>query len=102
MNIAEEEEVISYEEILSNLVLNGEVTITILSEEDSRVRTGLKNLKAKMNAKLKEEGLAPPDEFLAFISAPSRVFEDYIDLRILLKKKGVITMKKMVVPDTSL
>lgn len=95
----ETEEEITFSEILSTLTLNGEVIITIPFTEEAKVKTGLKNLKAKQGIRLKEEGLCPVEETLEFISNTSKEYEDCIDLHIVLKKKGTVMIKRMTIPD---
>ncbi len=98
----QEDEEISFEEILANLQLSGEVIITIDPLVEDRVRVGLRNFKAKQILKLREEGLpVSTDEVLEFSSVPSKEHKNYCDLTILLRKKGIVKIKKMVVPDNS-
>lgn len=93
------DEELTYSEILSTLTLNGEVIITIPFEEETKVKTGLKNLKAKQGMRLKEEGLPVPEETLEFYSTTSEEYEDCTNLHIVLKKKGTVMVKKMIIPD---
>lgn len=99
MSIMEEE--LSYGEILANLSMNGELIITIPIEKEDEVKTGLKNLKARQNAKLEKGNLPKPPEVLEFSSRKSEEYEDCIDLRIILRKKGAVFVKKMVIPDNT-
>ena len=91
---------ITYAEILAAAVMNTEVIITVLQEEVEKAKTGLKNLKGKQNAKLKEEGLLPDPSILDFRQEPSTL-EVYIDLRVILKQKSTIRIKKMTLPDNT-
>lgn len=101
-DFAEQEMELSYSEIMASLMLNGEIVIVIPMEAEAGVKTGLKNLKAKQALKLKEEGLIAPEETLEFESSPSTQWEDCVSLKILLKKKGVVKVMKMTIPDGSL
>ncbi len=95
----DEEKEISYAEILASTALNSEIIITVYHEEVERTKTGLKNLKAKQIAKIKEEGILPPQETLEFSESPSKEYEGYIDLRIMLKQKAIVKIKGMKIPD---
>lgn len=94
-------EEMSYGEILANLAMNGEVIITIPTEQEEAVRIGLRNLKARQALKLEKEGLPKPEEVLQFSATQSSEYEDCVDLHIILKKKGVIEVRKMVIPDNT-
>lgn len=96
------EQELTYAEILSNLTLNREVIITIPIEEEEATKTGLKNLKAKQNLRMKAEGLPKVEEIFRFVSTPSKEYADYIDLHIVLERTGTVRVKKMRIPDDSL
>lgn len=98
----EEDEEISYDEILANLQLSGEVTVILRNEEIDTAKLGIKNLKAKQAAKLASEGVLGMEEHLVFSSSLSKEYKGYSNLSITLKKRGIIKVKKMIVPDTSL
>ena len=98
----DEDNEVSYGELLSNLTLSGEIIITIPIEEEIRVKTGLKNLKAKQSTKMKEDGLVPVEETLEFSSVASEDYADCVNLQIILKRKGVVRIKKMIIPDNAL
>lgn len=95
----EQEETISYEELLSNLILNGEMIITIPQEMETPIKNGLKNHKSRQNKRMREEGLPADTSTLEFLSYPSKDYPDCVDLRIELKQKAVIKVKKIVVPS---
>lgn len=88
----------TFEEILSNLMLSDELIITIPIEDIERVKIGLKNLKSKKNKRAREEGIAADNATLEFTISPSDE-EDFIDLRIFYTKKGSVVVKKLVVPS---
>jgi hypothetical protein len=90
--------------ILAACVMNTEVIITVITEEIEKIKNGLKNLKAKQNAKLKEDGLVPDNSILEFVILPPKEGDDeaYTDLKIILKAKSTIRIKKMILPDNSL
>lgn len=100
--VTDTEEELTYGELLATLALNGELVITIPSEEEARVTIGLKNLKAKQSIKAKEEGLVSMEEVFTFHSSPSTEYQDCINLHITLKRRGVVKIKKMVIPDNTL
>lgn len=88
----------TFEEILSNLLVSDELVLTIPGDDVERVKIGLKNLKSKRNKKLREDGLVPDNATLEFSISPSET-EDFIDLRIFHIKKGTVSVKKMIVPS---
>lgn len=94
----EEAEDITFAELLATLMFNDEVIITIPFSEVERVKTGLKNVKAKQALKMKEDGLTPDNSTLSFNL--SEVDKDGdIDLHIILSKKSIIRVKKITIPD---
>jgi hypothetical protein len=100
-NISEGEE-LSYAEIYAAAALNGEIVITIPPEEVERVKTGLKNFKAKQAQKMKDDGLIPDPSTLTFtvrecLDEVDR--ESFIDLSIQLTRKSTIKVAKIRIPD---
>jgi len=95
---------LSFSEIFAAVTLNGEVVITIPPEEIERVKTGLKNLKAKQAAKFKEDGLIPDPSVLTFVERPStdKEYEGYVDLSVQLSRRSVVKVAKMRIPDQDL
>lgn len=89
----------SYYDILNTLATNGEIILTIPMEMEAQTKTGLKNLKAKLAAKMRAAGKTPVEEQLEFYSSPSKEYEDCVRLHIILKKKGVVTVKKIETPE---
>ena len=100
--MSEETTEMSYQDILDNLRMQGELVLTIPSEMEGSLKVGLKNLKAKQVKREKEAGTMVGEEFLEFNSTISKEFEDSVDLRITLKKKGAVTVKKLFIPDGEL
>lgn len=94
-------EELTYGEILANLAMNEEIIIVIPVDKEEEVKTGLKNLKSRQATRMEKEGLPKPEEILQFDSTPSKEYEDCINLRIVLKKKGIVPIKKMIIPDNS-
>ena len=94
----EELERMTFAEILATVALNDEIVITIAAEDVERVKTGLKNVKAKQAAKMKEEGLTPDSSTLSFVTSEPNEDGD-VDLKILLNHKSTVLIKKIVVPD---
>lgn len=95
------DEELTFSELYASVMLNGEVVITIPPEEVERVKTGLKNCKAKQSAKLKSDGLLPDNSVFTFTVRPS---EDpaFIDLSIELSRKSTIKVKALRIPDSDL
>jgi hypothetical protein len=93
------DEDITFAELLSNVMLNDEIIITILPEDVERTKTGIKNTKAKQAAKMKDDGLAVDNSVLSFIATDSKDFVGMIDLKIILARKSTVRIKQLVVPD---
>ena len=94
----EELERMTFAEILATVALNDEIIITIAMEDVERVKTGLKNVKAKQATKMKEEGLTPDSSTLSFVvSEPNE--DDDVHLKIMLNHKSTVLIKKVVIPD---
>lgn len=89
----------TFAEILATVALNDEIIITINGEDVDRVKTGLKNVKAKQAAKMKEEGLVPDSSTLSFIISKPLNAEGDVDLKIILNQKSTVRIKKITVPD---
>ena len=97
-----EAEELSFMEIYSSVMLNNEIIITIPTEEVERVKTGLKNLKAKQATKMKEEGLVPDPSVFTFIEKPCEEEEfqsTHVDLSIQLSRKSVVKVARIKIPD---
>jgi hypothetical protein len=97
-----EEEEVSFSEIYASAALNGEVVITIPPEELERVKTGLKNFKAKQAQKMKAEGLMPDPSVFIFterecLDADFR--DNFIDLSIQLARKSTVKVAKIRIPE---
>ncbi len=94
-----EESEVSFAEIYSTLCLNDELILTLDPISLESVKTGLKNYKAKLAKKMKDEGLVPDSSTLAFVEYPSKEFKGCICLKIILEKKGTFIIKKMEIPE---
>ena len=95
-------EELSFMEIYSSVMLNNEIIITIPIEEVERVKTGLKNLKAKQATKMKEEGLVPDPSVFTFAEKPceEEEFKDtHVDLNIQLSRKSIVKVARIKIPD---
>lgn len=95
----EEEEELSFSELLASATLNGEIIITIPKEETTRVKTGLKNTKAKQAQKFKDDGLVPDPSVFTFYEKDSEDMEGYVELTIILSRKSTVKVAKMVIPS---
>lgn len=101
MNFSEEEEM-SFSEIYAAAALNGEVVISIPPEEVERVKTGLKNYKAKQASKMKAEGLLPDPSVFIFTEREcidEDLRDSFIDLSIQLTRKSTVKIAKIRIPD---
>ena len=94
-----DEEEVTFSELLANVMLNDEIVITIAIEDVERVKTGIKNTKAKQAAKMKEEGLAVDNSTLSFIVSDSEDYDGMADLKIILSRKSTVKIKQMKIPD---
>jgi len=103
--MTDEEQELSFEEILTTVMMNDEIIIVIPTEEVERVKTGLKNAKAKQAAKMKEDGLLPDPSNLSFLTFPYAPNEEeeqegtYTQLKIILSRRGTIKVKEVIIPD---
>lgn len=103
--MTEEEQELSFEEILTTVMMNDEIIIVIPTEEVERVKTGLKNAKAKQAAKMKEDGLLPDPSNLSFLTFPYTSNDEdveegeYVQLKIILSRRGTIKVKEVIIPD---
>lgn len=101
------EEELTFSELYSSVLLNGEVVITIPKAEVERVKTGLKNVKAKQAIKMKEDGLIPDPSVFTFLEREAindngDIIQDFCDLSIELSRRSVIKIKKLRIPDQTL
>ena len=96
------EDELTYGEIYSSALLNGEVIITIAVEDEDKAKIGIKNYKNKQNQKLRENGLALDNSTITFLSAPSQEFPGCTDLSVSVTKKGVVKIKGMRIPENNL
>lgn len=97
-----EEEELSYAELLASAILNGEIIITILLEEEEKVKNGIKNYKSKQATKAKSEGAPVDNSKLVFASVPSTDFPGCVDLTIQSQNRGTVRVKRLVVPENDL
>ena len=94
-------EQLTYAEIFSNLLLNSEFHIIIAAENEKDVKVGLKNIKARQASKLKEDGLPPSPEVLAFSSRPHPTIPGAVSLKITLKPVASVEVFGTYVPDNT-
>lgn len=94
-----DEEEVTFSELLANVMLNDEIIITIALEDVERVKTGIKNTKAKQASKMKEEGLAVDNSTLSFVVEESKDYDGMADLKIILSRKSTVKIKQMKIPD---
>ena len=89
----------SYADLLAELILNGDLIITIQAEDVERTKTGIKNAKAKQGTKMKEQGLVIDSTVLSFVATQSAEIEGAVDLHMALTNKAVVPVYKKVIPD---
>lgn len=100
-----ETEEVAFSELYASVLLNEEIIITIPPEEVERVKTGLKNLKAKQASRMKEDGLVPDPSIFAFNTLPAKdesLKDSYVDLSIQLSRKSVVKIAGIRIPDNTL
>lgn len=93
-----EAEEMTFAEILATAMMNDEIVLTIAQEDVERLKTGLKNVKAKQAAKMKEDGLVPDPSILTFHTGDPNEDGD-VDFKIILNRKSVVKVKKITIPD---
>lgn len=96
------EDELTYGELYSTALLNGEVIITIAIEDEEKTKTGIKNYKNKMNQKLKDENLATDNSVISFSSVISKEFDGCIDLSVMVAKRGTVKIRAMKIPENDL
>lgn len=96
----EDSEALSFQEIYAMLQLNEEIIITIPVEDIERVKTGLKNYKAKKALKEKEAGLPPESpSTLTFEVEKNTEYPNAADMRVILTRKAVVKVMNIKIPD---
>lgn len=89
-------------EIYNRLLLESELILTILPEQETVLRKGLIQVKAKENMKLKEQGLPTDTSTLSFQVFPCKALEGAINIHITLAKKNTITVLAVSVPSNQI
>jgi len=89
------EKEMSYAEAILILEDKGELSLEILASDLDKVKTGIKNLRAKMNVSLKEANLPVPEESLSFVSfsIAKNKTDERVTLMISYKRRGTFTAK---------
>lgn len=82
----------TYAEALLILEKEGELSLELPFSDLDKVKTGIKNLRAKMNVSLKEMNLPVPEETLSFVSFPAEE-KKRITLVISYKRRGTFTAR---------
>ncbi len=96
------EDELSYGELYSTALLNGEVIITIAIEDEEKTKTGIKNYKNKNNQKLKEDNLPIDNSIISFASSTSEEFDGCVDLSIMVTKRGTVKVRAMRIPENEI
>lgn len=95
----QEVEELTYSDMYASLLLNGEITFTILAEDVEKVKVGIKNCKARQAKKDKDEGLVPDTGILEFESKENKEIEGVVDLTITYSKRHAIRVFKTTIPE---
>lgn len=98
-SLEEGPEVQSLTDIYQELQTCGELILTIPAEEEEKLRKGLASVKAKQNAKLRDQGLPIDTSVLGFLSAPSEDFAGAMQITVTLAKRSGITILNKEFPD---
>lgn len=101
-DLGDEEGMASYEEIWSNIVLAGEIVLTVTPEDVSPLKTGIKNTKSRQAAENKAHELPPVMGTLVFNEVPSPSIVGAIDVTITLVQRGSIRILASRIPDTEM
>jgi hypothetical protein len=99
VSITDEEGSLSYDQIWSNLIVNEELIITVAPEDVAKLKTGIKNTKARQSASSKAQGLLPISGVISFIENSSMTIQGAIEVTITLTAKGTIPILAMRIPD---
>jgi hypothetical protein len=99
----EDEEVteLSLTTIYNELLVHNELLLTIPATEEQILRKGLAGAKSKQNTKLREAGLQPDNNTLAFQVTPGKI-EGTIQILVSLTKRAGIRVLDMKVPDNEI
>jgi len=93
----EEKEGMSYADLYSSLVLNGELIVTLPSSEVERVKIGLKNYKSKQATRFREQGIPVDSSTLYF--AIKETNKQFTKLIIALVQKPTLPILEIEIPD---
>lgn len=104
MDSQEERDPYSFDEILSFLNIEKELILTIPSDQEEDLRSGLQARKSKINQGLKRKNMEPPKETLTFNSYPAKdsqgkVVDGIICVKVVLKARASVDIIKIEVPD---
>ena len=99
-----EPEEFTISQIFADLLLSeGELIVVIPKLEDNKLRKGLSALKAKQNAKLRENGIEADGTKLEFIVIEDKALpKELVRLRILLKEPSTVRVYEKLIPDGEL
>ena len=97
--IGEDDEEVSYADLYNSCILNGEIIITIPNEFLERTKRGIRNYKAKLYLKCKEDGVPTDSSVLSFSEDMSKEFPGCTELHILSQRKATVKIKKIVIPE---
>lgn len=89
------------QDIYKQLILKEDIIIIIDAIDEIRVRKGLSSIKAKENAKLRDNDLPTDNTTLEYIvhSDDELKKQKRIKLQIFLKQKATVKIHKMIVAD---
>lgn len=90
---------LSLSEIYNEVVLHGELIVTIPRSEERSLRRGLASVKNKINSKLRSAGITPEPLELSYTITTSPEDEELINVQVLLRRRGGITVVAMQLPD---
>lgn len=94
----DDEGLITYESLYSNLIINEEIVVTVAAEDVAGLKVGMKNVKSRQATNNRLAGMPPVAGVLSFIETPSNT-AGAIDLTITLSKKGTVKIMGMRIPD---
>ena len=103
----EEDTSYNFRQLMDMLLANKDIILTIPSDQEEALRSGLITRKSKDNKMAMRKGLLPMDDVLSFISYPAKnkqtgeILAGQTCLRIKLAAKKSVNILSIEIPDDS-
>ena len=88
----ENREALTIRDVLRKVILEGDARLLIPTEDIPKVRKAFRNLKGKLNMKLRSLGVKPIQEVLVFREESSETRHKYSILTISLETQGAMKL----------